>query len=136
MEHNLNKKDIEKWKENLLSIEVFQSKYPSLYTLSISEWAVLKYTDSTNEEYLLWITINWNISLFNDIDRYLLDAFEEDALIELHTTKLEVNNKIKQKSRNNYFCFFVFNVLPFEIWIEFFNERNESHNSSFFNCVR
>jgi hypothetical protein len=96
MEHNLNKKDIEEWKENLLSIDDFQSKYPSLYTLSISEWAVLKYTDSTNEEYLLWITINWNISLFNDIDRYLLDGFEEDALIELHTTKIEVNNKINE----------------------------------------
>lgn len=96
MEHNLNKKDIDEWKENLLSIDDFQSKYPSLYTLSISEWAVLKYTDSTNEEYLLWITINWNISLFNDIDRYLLDGFEEDASIELHTTKLMVNNKINE----------------------------------------
>ena len=96
MEHNLNKKDIEEWKENLLSIKDFQSKYPSLYTLSISEWAVLKYTDSTNEEYLLWIIMYWNISLFNDIDRYLLDGFEENALIELHTTKLEVNKTINE----------------------------------------
>jgi hypothetical protein len=94
MWEKINESDIYEWRENLISIADFKNKYPSLYTLSISEGSVLKYIDSSNEEYLIWMNLKWNISLFNDIDTNLLDAFEEDALVELHKTKLEVNEII------------------------------------------
>jgi len=87
----INESDIYEWRENLIPIADFKNKYPSLYTLSISEGDILRYTDSSNEEYLIWMNLNWNISLFNDIDNNLLAAFEEEALVELHKTKLEVN---------------------------------------------
>ena len=90
----INESDIYEWRENLIPIVDFKKKYPSLYTLSICEGSILKYTDSSSEDYLIWMNLNWNISLFNDIDKNLLAGFEEDALVELHKTKLEVNDII------------------------------------------
>jgi hypothetical protein len=96
MSDNISEKYIEEWKNNLLPIKDFSKKYPSLYTLSQNDWNVLKYIDSSNEEYLIWMSIKWNISLFLDITWNFLDSLEENALIELHKTKIEVNNEINK----------------------------------------